>query len=79
MMPAAGPKGLALRVLRCCASSKKAVKNDIHTTLFDAGTVSWKNMSNGLDFVTQAWRWLTNALLSMIQTPFTDGTGSGVK
>ena len=47
-----------------------------HITLFDVYIDSLKNISDGLNFVTQAWRWLTNV---MIQTPFTDGTGSKVK
>ena len=76
MMPAAGPKGLALGILRRCASSKRTVKKGIHITLFDVSTSSWKNISNDLDFVTQSWWWLTN---SIIQTPFTNGTGSSVK
>ena len=44
--------------------------------VFDGNIDSWKNISDGLNFVTQTWRWLTNA---MIQTPFTDGTGLSVK
>ena len=76
MIPVAGPKDLALRILRCCGSSKRKVRKDIHTTLFNVSTGSWKNISNGLDFVIQAWWWLTNA---MIQTPFTDGPGLSVK
>ena len=39
--------------------------------LFDVSTGSLKNISNGLNFVTQTWRWLANV---MIQTPFIDGT-----
>ena len=33
-----------------------------------------KNIRNGLNFVTQTWRWLTNG---MIQMPFTDGLPCG--
>ena len=40
--------------------------------LFDASTSSLKNISDGLNFVTQTWRWLMNA---MIQTSFIYGTG----
>ena len=39
-------------------------------------TGSWKNISGGLNFVTQTWRWLTNA---MIQMPCTNWTGLNVK
>ena len=39
-------------------------------------TDSLKNLNDGSNFVTQAWRWLTNV---MIQTPFIDGTGLSVK
>ena len=55
---------------------KKNSKEGHHTTLFDVSTGSWKNISDGLNFVTQTWRWLTNA---MIQMPFIDGTGLSVK
>ena len=41
--------------------------------------------SDGLEFVTQTWRWLTNAMIqmpftnAMIQMPFIDGTSLSVK
>ena len=76
MMPAVDPKSLVLRILRFCDSSKVTVRKGIHTTLFDASTISLKTINNNLDFVTQTSRWLTNAI---IQTPFTDGIGSNVK
>ena len=44
--------------------------------LFDVSTGSWKNISDGLDFVTQTWRWPTNV---MIQTQFTVGVDLSVK
>ena len=56
--------------------SKRIAEKFTHITLFDVYIDSLKNISDGLNFVTQAWRWLTNV---MIQTPFTDGTGSKVK
>ena len=34
-----------------------------------------KHLGNGLDFITQTWRWLTNA---MTQTEFIDGVDSSV-
>ena len=55
---------------------KKIVKRLTHTTLFDVSTGSWKNISDGLNFVTQTWRWPTNV---MTQTPFTDGVDLRVK
>ena len=51
-------------------------KEFTHTALFDVSTSSWKNISDGLNFVTQAWRWLTNV---MIQTLFIDGVDLSVK
>ena len=76
LMAAANLRSLTLRILRCCASSKRIVGRGIHITLFDVSTVSWKTITNGLNFVTQTWGWLTN---TMIQTPFTYGTYSSVK
>ena len=35
-----------------------------------------ENIIDDLNFITQAWKWLTNV---MIQTSFTDGTGLSVK
>ena len=37
---------------------------------------SLKNINDGLNFVTQIWKWSTNV---MIQMPFIDGTYSSVK
>ena len=54
----------------CCVSSKRTAENFTDTTLFDVSTVSWKNISDYLGFVTKIWRWLMNV---MIQTPFTGG------
>ena len=56
--------------------AKKNSKDGHHITLFDVNIDSLKNISDGLNFVFQTWRWLTN---TMIQTPFTNGTGSSVK
>ena len=55
---------------------KKIAEKDIHITLFNVSTGNLKNISDGLNFVIQTLRWLTNV---MIQTPFTDGTGLNVK
>ena len=44
--------------------------------LCDVSTGCRKNISDGLNFVIQTWKWLTNV---MIQSPFTDGKGSTVK
>ena len=55
---------------------KKNSDKFTHTRLFDVSTDSWKNISDGLNFVTQTWRWLTSV---MIQTPFTDGVDLSVK
>ena len=35
---------------------KKIAKRLSHTTLFDVSTGCWKNISDGLNFVTQTWR-----------------------
>ena len=43
--------------------------------LFDVSIDSWKNISDGLNLITQTWRWLTDVA---IQAPFTDGIGSSV-
>ena len=59
-----------------CISLKRMAKKFTHTMLFDVSTDSWKNISDGLNFVIQIWRWLMNA---MTQTPFTDGVGLSVK
>ena len=56
----------------CCVLSKRKAEKVTHITLFDVSTDSLKNINEGLNFVTQTWRWVTNV---MIQTPFTDGTG----
>ena len=56
----------------CCVSSKRIGNKFTHTMLFDVNIGSLKNISDGLNFVTQTWRWLTNV---MIQTPFADGVG----
>ena len=40
----------------CCASSKRTVEKFTDTRLFDVSTGSWKNISNGLDFITQTRR-----------------------
>ena len=55
---------------------KKTGKKFTHATLFDVSTSSWKNINDGLNFVTQTWRRLTNV---MIKTPFNDETGLSVK
>ena len=55
---------------------KEDSRDVTHSTLFDVSIGSWKNISDGLDFVTQTWRWLTNV---MIQMPFTDGVDLSVK
>ena len=44
----------------CYASSKRTADKFAHTTLFDVSTGSWKKVSDGLNFFTQIWRWLTN-------------------
>ena len=56
----------------CCVLSKRKAEKFTHIALFDVSTDSLKNINEGLNFVTQTWRWVTNV---MIQTPFTDGTG----
>ena len=53
----------------CCVSSKRIAEKFIDITLFDVNIGSWKNKDDGLNFVTQKWRWVTNV---MIQTPFTN-------
>ena len=58
------------------ASSKRTAEKSLHATLFDASISSRKNVNDGLDFVTQIYRWLTNV---MIQTQFTDGVDLSVK
>ena len=60
----------------CCVSSKRIAEKFTHITLFDVSTSSLKNISNGLNFVTQTWRWLTNAMIQML---FIGGTGSSEK
>ena len=60
----------------CCVSSKRIAKKFTHTTLFDVNIGSWKNMSDGLNFVTQTWSWLTNVLIQML---FLDGVDLSVK
>ena len=60
----------------CCVSSKRIAEKFTHITLFDVSTSSLKNISDGLNFVTQTWRWLTNV---MIQMPFTNGVDLSVK
>ena len=47
---------------------KKIAEKFNHITLFNVSTSSLINISDGISFVTQTWRWLTNV---MIQTPFT--------
>ena len=37
----------------CYASSKRTAKRLTHITLFDVNISSWKNISHGLNFVTQ--------------------------
>ena len=59
-----------------CILSKRIVEKFAHITLFGASISSFKNISNGLNFVTQAWSCLINV---MIQTPFADGIGLSVK
>ena len=54
----------------CCVSSKRIVEKFTHTTLFDVTIDSLKNIIEGLNFVIQIWRWLTDV---MTQMPFTDG------
>ena len=60
----------------CCVSSKRIAEKFTHITLFDVSTSSLKNISDGLNFVTQTWRWLTNAMIQML---FIGGTGSSEK
>ena len=60
----------------CCTPSKRIAKRFTHITLFDVSIDSFRNISSGLNLVTQTWRWLTNG---MIQMPFIDGTGLSVK
>ena len=60
----------------CYASSKRTAEKFTHTALFDVSTGSWKNISDGLGFVTKTWRRPTNV---MIQTQFTDVVGLSVK
>ena len=55
---------------------KKIEEKFTYITLFDVSTSSFKNINDGLNFVTQTWRWLTNVI---IQRPFPDGTGLSVK
>ena len=57
----------------CYVSSKRITKRPTHTTFFDVGMGTLKNISGGLNFV---WRYLINA---MIQTPFTDNVDLSVK
>ena len=54
-----------------CASSKRIAKRPTHITLFDANMDSLKNIRDGLNFVTQTWRRLTEM---MIQMPLIDET-----
>ena len=60
----------------CCVSSKRIAEKFTHITLFHVNIDSWKNISDGLNFVTQTRRWLTNVI---IQMPFTNATGLSVK
>ena len=60
----------------CCVSSNRIAERFSYITLFDVSTDSLKNISDGLNFVTQEWRCLSNV---MIQMPFTYGTGSSKK
>ena len=60
----------------CCVLSKKIAEKFTHITLFDVSTCSLKNIRDGLSFVTQTWRWLTNAMIQML---FIGGTGSSEK
>ena len=60
----------------CYVSSKRTAEKFSHTMLFNVSTGSWKNISDGLDLVTQTWRWSTNVI---IQTQFTNGVDLRVK
>ena len=58
------------QVTRRGCFDKRIAEKFTHTTLFHVSTGSWKNINDGLNFVTQIWKWLTKM---MIQMPFTDG------
>ena len=60
----------------CYVLSKRTAKVLTHITFFDVSKGSWKNISNGLNFINQRWRWLTNVMIQML---FIDGTGSSMK
>ena len=55
---------------------KKIAEKFIHITLFDVSIGSLKNISDGLSFVTQTWRCLSNTTIPML---FISGIGSSVK
>ena len=55
---------------------KKIAEKFTHITLFDVIIDSLKNISNGLNFVTQTWKWLTNATTPML---FIGGIDSSIK
>ena len=55
---------------------KKIAEKFIQITLFDVSIGSLKNISDGLSFVTQTWRWLSNTTIPML---FISGIGSSVK
>ena len=60
----------------CYVSSKRIADRFTHITLFVVNIDSFKKISDGLNFVTQTWGWMTNA---MIQMSFIDGTGLSMK
>ena len=55
---------------------KKKAEKFTHTTLFAVNIDSLKNISDDLNFVTQAWMWLINVTIQML---FIGETGSSVK
>ena len=54
---------------------KKRAEKFTHITLFDVSIDSLENISDGLKFVTQTWRWLTNTTIPML---FISGIDSSV-
>ena len=60
--------------------SKRIAEKFIHTTLFDVRTGCLKNISDGLNFITQTWRLSKCDYPNVIiQMPFIDGTGLSMK
>ena len=61
---------------RVMLPQKRTAEKFTRTTLFNVSIDSCKNISNGLNFVTQTWRWLTKVIIKM---PVTDGVDLSVR